>query len=408
MTSRQNNGEGVSVQVGDVVAFRLRAHNLTDRRPVDELLDVVGACGVQNSPPGSALLALHARVEGVTRELVDHLVAVDRSLLQSWSVRGAPLYFPTVDAPVFTTGVLPATEKARMHLIVGVEQALAKLGLGLDETVDLIAEEIGAVLPGRQLAIDELGRELAERIGLTMPIARREIWSAPGPYGARVPLGEAVVHFCLRILTLRGMVCLAPRSGNRAPFVLLDEWLGGPLPHLEPATARAELLRRYLHCYGPSTRKDFAAWVGVRTGDVGPWWATIEDELVAVDVEGSPAWILAGDLADLQSPPPTCGVRLLPPYDPYLQMRDRETIVDRKRHRAVWKTVGDPGAVLADGEIVGTWRPRKSGRRLTLTVETFGTLSAAVRTQLHGEAEGVAALRGASAVQVEFEGLSNR
>ena len=43
-------------------------------------------------------------------------------------MRGAPFYFPTVDAPVFTTGVLPMTEAARVHLIIGVEGALDKLG----------------------------------------------------------------------------------------------------------------------------------------------------------------------------------------------------------------------------------------------------------------------------------------
>ncbi|GII05560.1 hypothetical protein [Planobispora takensis] len=40
---------------------------------------------------------------------------------------------------VFATGVLPATEAARLHLIGGVGPALDGLGMGLDETVDLIA-----------------------------------------------------------------------------------------------------------------------------------------------------------------------------------------------------------------------------------------------------------------------------
>jgi hypothetical protein len=400
---REGGGDpAATVRTDDVVAFRLHAHHLDARRPVDDLLDVVGACGIQNSPPGSALLALHARVEGVTRDLVDHLVGEDRSLLQSWSVRGAPFYFPTTDAPVFTTGVLPATEKARLHLISGVEQALDTLGLGLDETVDLIADEIATVLSGRQLAINELGKELAERIAPGLTPKRREKWLADGPYGTHQPLGEAVVHFCVRILTLRGIVCLAPRTGNAAPFVLLDEWLGRRLPQVEPGAARADLLRRYLHCYGPSSRKDFAAWLGVRPGDVEPWWSTLADELSPVDVDGRSAWILAGDLDALRSPPQAAGVRLLPPHDPYLQMRDRASIVGTKHHAQLWKTVGGPGAVLADGRIVGTWRPRKSGRTLTLTLETFEPLDVAVREEVRTEAEQVAVLRGASAVQLEF------
>ena len=404
MAARQSaGGSAAKVRTSDVVAYRLHAHHLTDRQPADRLHEVAGACGMQNSPPGSALLALHARADDVTRDRFDHLVGEDRSLLQTWCMRGSPYFFPTTDAPVFTGGVLPPTEAARLHLIIGVEGALDTLGMGLDEAVDITAREIGEVLSGRQLAINELGAEIAERIAGGLSPAQREAWQAPGPYGTNQPLGEAVVHFCVRMLTLRGIVCLAPRSGNKAPFVLVEEWLGGPLPRTDPDGARAGLLRRYLHCYGPSTRKDFAAWVGVHAGDVDPWWSTLEDELTPVEFDGSRAWILAGDLDALRSPPETHGVRLLPPGDPYTQMRDRGTIVDKKHQREVWKPVGAPGAVLADGAVAGAWRPRKRGRQLTLTVRTFRPLSTGLRDRLREEAGHVAVLRGASAVQVEFE-----
>jgi hypothetical protein len=393
----------VRARKSDVSAFRLNAHHLSDRQPTDYLREVAGACGVQNSPPGSALLALHARVEDVTRDRIDRVVAEEKTLLQTWCMRGSPFFFPSADAPVFTTGVLPATETARLHLIIGVEGALDQLGMGLDEAVAGIEEEIGAVLSGRQLAINELGEELAERVAGKLSPAQRKTWRAKGPYGANLPFGEAVVHFCLRLLALRGIVCLAPRSGNKAPFVLLEEWLGRPLPRVDQDSARAGLLRRYLHCYGPSTRKDFAAWVGVYAGDVDPWWTTLEDELTPVEFDGSRAWLLADDVDALRSPPETRGVRLLPPGDPYTQMRDRATIVDKEHHREVWKPVGAPGAVLADGTIAGIWRPRKSGRTLTLTITTFRSLSTKLRKQLSDEADRVAELRGASATQVEYE-----
>lgn len=402
MAARQDAGSSI-VRVGtsEVIAFRLHAHNLTERQPADELHEATAACGVQNSPPGSALLALGARVEGVTQEHLEHLVGERKSLVQTWCMRGSPFFFPTAEAPVFTTGVLPATETARLHLIIGVEHALHELGMGLDEAVERAADEIGTVLSGRQLAINELGEALAERIAGGLSPARREAWRAIGPYGANQPLGEAVVHFCIRMLTLRGIVCLAPRSGNKAPFVLFEEWLGHPLPEIEPERARAALLRRYLHCYGPSTRRDFAAWVGVRTGDVDPWWSALEDELAPVEIDGRRAWALAEDLDVLQAPPEPRGVRLLPPRDPYTQMRDRDTIVDEELHREVWKTVGEPGTVLADGRIAGTWRPGKSGHKLTLTIKPFRPLSTKLRNQLHAEAEHVAELRGASTLQVE-------
>jgi len=84
-------------------------------------------------------------------------------------------------------------------------------------------------------------------------------------------------------------------------------------------------------------------------------------------------------------------------------MRDRETIVDKKYHPEVWKTVGEPGTVLAGGKIIGTWRPRKSGRKLAITIKTFCSLPDRDKKSLQGEAEQVAPLRGASSVHVEFD-----
>jgi hypothetical protein len=388
---------------GDVIAFRLHAHHLTERLDERGLLGAAGACGVQNSPPGSALLALHARVRNLTQERLDEAVAKDKSLLQSWSMRGAPFYFPISDAPIFTGGVLPPTEEAMRQFILGVGPAVDRLGLSVADAVELTGAQIGDVLAGRRLAIGELGVELATRIADTLSTKQRTIWEEEGPHAAGQPLGEAVVHFCIRILTLQGVVCFAPREGNKAPFILVSEWLGSSIPDSDPKATRAELLRRYLHCYGPSTRADFAAWLGVRTGDADPWWSPIEKEMTQVDFDRT-SWILTDDLDALRSPPTPKGSRLLPPRDPYTQLRDRETIVDKKHHREVWMPVGDPGTILVDGGIAGVWRPRKSGRNLAISIKTFGSLPARNKKALQDEAEQVAQVRGASLTDISFDG----
>lgn len=385
----------------EVIAFRLDAHHLTERLGNTGLLDASSRCGIQNSPPGSALLALHARVRNLTQEQVAEAVAEEKRLLQTWCMRGSPFYVPTADAAVFTTGVLPPTEQAMRHFILGVEPALGKLAISLTEAVELTGAEIDDVLSGRRLPVNELGTEIAERIARRLPKKQRHVWEEEGPYAPGQPLGEGVVHFCIRILTLQRVVCFAPRAGNKAPFVLVDEWLGHPIQDIDPEVARAELLRRYLRCYGPSTRRNFATWVGIYAGDTDPWWRLVEDELTQVEFGGK-SWILTEDLDALRSAPKPKGVRLLPPRDPYTQMRDRETIVDKKYQRDVWKTVGEPGAVLAGGNIIGTWRARKSGQKLTITITTFGSLPDRHKKSLRDEAAQIAPLRSASCVGVEF------
>ena len=383
-----------------VIAFRLASHHLDARLGAEDLLLAAGRCGLQDTPPGSALLSLHARVRGVSASTVADAVE-DRSMLRTWSMRGAPYVIPTADADVYTSGVLPPGEQALRHLVQGVEQAVDRLGLTLTEAADVVAEATREVLPRRRLAIDELGAEVAEAIAPRLTDRQRAVWLEEGPYAAGQPIGEAVVHFCVRVLALRGVVCFAPRAGNKAPFVLTEEWLGHPVAETDPAAARAELLRRYLRCYGPSTRGDFAAWLGVRAGDVDPWWDCLEDELVDVDA-GRTAWILAADLDSLRTSAMPVGVRILPPRDPYTQLRDRETIVDRSRHRDIWRTTGDPGTVLVDGEIIGTWRPRKRGRSLRIELTTFETLSRDREEALAAEAERIGPLRDATSVAVDF------
>lgn len=390
------------VPTQDVIAFRLAAHQLGERTSAPQVGDVAGRCGSQDSPVGSALLALHARVAGITRAGIDAAIAEDQSLLTTWAMRGAPFVLPADDAAVFTTGVLPPTEEARLQLIRGVGPALDALGMGLDEAVAATRAEIGSVLAGRRLAIGPLGQEIAPRVAATLTKGRRLQWEAEGPYAKGQPLGEAVVHFCIRMLTLEQVVCFAPREGNAAPFVLVEEWLHRPIPPMDAVRARAELVRRYLRCYGPSTRAHLAAWLGVRAGDAHDWWDLVRDELTEVDHDGR-AWLLTEDVDALGRVAMPEGVRMLPPGDAYTQLRDRDTIVDRAHHRAVWKTVGAPGTVLVDGQIIGTWRPRKSGRTLTITVTPFAPLPSHAETRIRAEAETIGPLRGAATVVVDVD-----
>ncbi|WP_020673304.1 winged helix DNA-binding domain-containing protein [Amycolatopsis nigrescens] len=393
------------LEVGNenVLAFRVAAQHLNERLAAGSTLDAAGNCALQDSPPGSAALALHARVADVGPDTIADAVE-DRGLFHTWSMRGSPFVFPTADLAVFTTGVLPPGESARRHFILGVEQSLEKLELSLAEVTDLTKSKIRDVLAGRRLAINELGAELAQAVAGELPKTARKTWDEEGPHAKGQPLGEAVVHFCLRILTLEQIVCFAHRDGKKLPFVLVDEWLDARPPAVEAEVARAELVRRYLHCYGPSTAADFAAWLGVAAKDAAPWWKLVEDEISEVRVHGRVRSLLAEDVPALRSPAEANGVRLLPPRDPLVQLRDRESLVpDKRLHREIWKTVGEPGTVLCDGHLVATWRPRKNGKKLTLTVTAFDSLTAAQRKAIDTEAEGVASIRGCSSVEVAFD-----
>jgi len=83
-------------------------------------------------------------------------------------------------------------------------------------------------------------------------------------------------------------------------------------------------------------------------------------------------------------------------YSLLLSARDRDVLVpDPARQKAIWRPIGNPGTVLADGRIAGTWKATKGPKStLAVGVTPFGRLPAAVRPALTAEAERLAVLRG--------------
>ncbi len=116
-----------------------------------------------------------------------------------------------------------------------------------------------------------------------------------------------------------------------------------------------------------------------------------------MELDGDRAWVNAGDTGAGGSAagggkaggPRTRGVRLLPYFDPYLvgsHPRSR-LYPGRAADRAL--SGGQAGTfpvLLVGGEVAGVWHHRRSGRRLRVTVEPFGRLTAGQAGQLETEA----------------------
>lgn len=392
----------VAVDTDRVRAFRLCGHNLSRRLPPGSMIKAAGACGIQNTPPGSAALSLHARVDGLTPADVDRAFEEDKTLLQTFSLRGATYAFPTVDAAIFTRGILPQGEDSLRFFVIGAGPALDEVGMSAVDAIRFTADALLIALDGRALTKHELAPELAEKISPELSSRQRSAWESPSRIAPALTLGEAIVRFCLYIIALEGTFCFATRH-NAATYIRTDQWLHATLSPADPAKARAELVRRYLTCYGPSTPAHLAGWAGIAPSQANEMWRLVEGELTEVDYYGQTTWILRRDVLRFNSPSMPEGVRFLPPHDPYLQLRDRETIVpDRTLWRQLWKASGNPGAVMADGNILGIWRPQKKGRTLNVNVELFARASPRIRPMIEEEATSIASYKGCRAAKVNF------
>src|SRR5690606_23390827 len=206
----------------------------------------------------------------------------------------------------------------------------------------------------------------------------------------------------LRLAGTAGAFVYGWPQGGRQTLMATDIWLGSPLGG-GLAAARLELVRRFVHAYGPVTARHFAAWTGISPDEARERFLELGDELVDVKLDGANAVVLAADRELLADPPFAVGARLLPAGDPFLAQRDRSTLLPDKAHRrALWRPAGSPGLVLMTGRPVGIWRARQAGARLRVTVEPFGELNPRKRQAIEQAAAVVAPFRGRDDVEVTF------
>jgi len=309
-----------------ILAFRRRAGDLDERLPpgADSLRRAAWA-GLQDSMPRAALLSLHVRVEGIEPSSWE-----DRSLAQLWGPRHSVYVVAKDDFAVFSLGRFPDSAKNR-------------------ERAERVAAQLHAHLDGERMLDREAGRALGVN---------------PNVFRYAAPTGTVAIRW----------------DGARAPVV----WTV-PAPDVDPADARRELARRYLHVFGPSTAERFAAWAGIRRAPVDTF-ESLEDELLPVRSPLGEEWLLASDEAAMRAEPAApAPARLLPSGDAYflLQGAERELLVPEPERRArLWTPRVWPGALLVDGEIRGTWRRAQH----TVRIDTWEDLSPAARDAVEAEA----------------------
>lgn len=309
-----------------ILAFRRRVGGLDERAPSSPgSLRRAAWAGLQDSMPRAALLSLHARIDGIEPTTLD-----DPLLAQLWGPRYHVYVVATEDFALFSLGRYPDDPKGRQR-------------------ADRLAEQLRTHLGGGRATDREITRALG--IGNEMRYA--------------ATTGTIAIRW----------------DGARAP----DVWIV-PAPDADPAEARRELARRYLHVFGPATAARFARWSGIARRSAAEAFTSLEGSLLPVRTPLGDEWLLADDeaamLAAETAPAPA---RLLPSGDAYflLDGAERELLVPRADQRErLWTSRVWPGALLVEGEIRGTWRRAQH----TVRIDAWARLSRGARDAVEAEA----------------------
>lgn len=373
--------------------FRLHAHHLDACYGKDDVIAAISACGMQNSPPGAWEVALFNRVPACGAADRDRLLLEERTLMQAWSFRGAPVVFPAADSAAFLSALAAEGDEPWIYTR-GIGLALDFLGVGFDELLALL-EQVMPQLDGQTVAGKvALDQTLAAWIERLLPERKRSLWNEPSMYGSpdKQTVGGAAVSFLLRPCSFKGLVVFGAREGASPTFTSYRSWLGRPLVP-DPDAAR-KLVRKFLHCYGPSTPDRLAAWLGCSGAQARRLWKAAADEMEPVTFLGRKTQVLSADRERLLAPQPLeRELLLLAAHDPYLDQRDRAVLQpDKTLQRRIWRTVANPGAIVYCGQVVGTWTGTKKGVGLEVKADWWD--DAVDERQVRALAEQHAAFRG--------------
>ena len=319
---------GLELTRSQILAFRRRAAALDERLPRGRrALQRAAWAGLQDSMPRAALLSIHARMSGTKPGSWE-----DPSLVQIWGPRFSAYVVAKRDLAVFTLGRLPDESKP------------------LKRAQD-IAAQLAAALAGRRITQDAAARTMGTKHANQLRYA--------------APTGTLLIRW----------------DGAHQP----DVW-NVPAPEMDPHEARLELARRYLQVFGPATPEAFARWAGIGQIAGIEAFERLDKSLTQVRTPIGEGWILSQDEPQFRAGPgPAAPARLLPSGDTWflLQGADRGLLVpDESERRALWTSRVWPGALLVEGETVGTWR--RAGH--VLTIQPWRRLSRAQRNAVEAEA----------------------
>jgi hypothetical protein len=174
------------------------------------------------------------------------------------------------------------------------------------------------------------------------------------------PIFDEGAGTLIKPLTWLGDMSLGPRRDGQHTCQRLDtnpRWQG--IPALEDAGPRA--VTAYLRTYGPATPHHLHYWLGsgLSAGRkrLDRWISELGEQLVAVDLEGTAAYVVREDVDALKATRPSKTVRFLPGHDQWVMGPGTTDVhVTPPARRELMTRKANP--LIVGGQVCGTWAQR--------------------------------------------------
>jgi len=338
------------VEGEDIAGDRLSNQHISLSSAVKSPADVLKSLGaIQAQDYQAALWAIGLRCSDSTTKADVEEAIVRRKISRTWLMRGTLHFASSHDIHwmlrLFAPRLLKTAISRDRHL-----------GLGDDvvrKAEDLFAT---ALRVNKQLTRDEM-YEVLEKGGVHIA----------------GPLGYHMLHRA----AWDGLVCFGVHEGKQPTFELLDERISSKR-ELSNGQALAELASRYFTSHGPATVKDYMWWSGLKASDAKAGIEGASPELASERIDGRTYYMAKSPKPDKEG---DGMVHLLPSFDEYLVgYSDRSAVLANEGTQRVLRSGTIFGTdsngiflpvLVADGEVVGTWKRRNEKGKLVVTVRPF-------------------------------------
>lgn len=340
------------VETREITGKRLSSQHISLHSRADSAVDVLtslGALQAQDYP--AALWAIGLRCRDTTKADVEGAIA-KKTISRTWLMRGTLHFASSRDVPwmlrLFAPRLLKTAIQRDRHL-------------GLED--DAIRKAEGLFVK----ALKRDGR-----------LTRGEMYEVLEKGGMAVA-GQLGYHLLYRA-AWDGIVCLGAHKGKQPTFELLEGRIASER-ELSNDQALAELAKRYFASHGPATMKDYVWWSGLKASDARAAIEGASPKLVSEEIGGKRYYMSKPSREDADAG----GVHLLPAFDEYLVgYADRSAMLGNAETQMMLRSgkiffTHSNGiflpVVVADGEVVGTWKRKTEKDRAVVTIRPFAKLS---------------------------------
>lgn len=317
--------------------------------------------------PASVYLSAWART-GCGREDIDRALYDDRTIVKQLAMRRTVFTFPRELLPaVWGSAAARVADQQRVQLARDVvkHDVAANGEAWVQEACAAVLGHLRTSGPTTTVSL----RKALPMLDARMTLSPGKTWEAEVSVAPRV----------LTTLAASGVVVRGANDGgwktSRPLWTATEDWIPDVGPALDEASGYADLVRSWLHTFGPGTEADLVWWLGATKASVRS--ALVDVDAIEVGLEsGETGYLLADDVDDV----PAAGdwAALLPALDPTTmgwKQRDwylgphAESIFDRNGN-------GGPTAWW-NGRIIGGWRQDDDGTVVVVPAEKLSKAATA-------------------------------